>query len=99
MLVEGAPDPRWPSSGAQRRRSLAGLRRLGWVRVTLVADGARCEAIGTGHRRPVVRLIPLSTAAGLIASGVPAVVHRSDEALAVGHELAAARTNVQAQKA
>jgi len=56
----------------------AGLRHVSWVRVTVSGCGTRCEAVGTGHRTPVVRRIALATAAQLIASGVPSVVRRPD---------------------
>lgn len=50
------------------------MRRVSWVRF-VVADGAtRCEAVGTGHRLPTVRPIPLDTALALVAAGVPSVI-------------------------
>lgn len=75
METGGVPD-------RQRRvrgRGGAGLRHVSWVRVTLSASGARCEAIGIGHRTPVVRRIALATASRLIARGVPSVVVRGHE--------------------
>jgi len=51
-----------------------GLRRVLWVRVTTGhAGAARAEVAGLTHRRPVVRAVPLSTAATLAAAGVPVV--------------------------
>ena len=56
---------------ARDAASRTGLRRVDWVR--LIEDGDRCraEVIGEGFRLPVIRPIPLSLAAELIASGVP----------------------------
>lgn len=49
------------------------MRRVTFVRI-VVADGrTRFEAVGTGHRLPTVRPIPLDTALALVASGVPSV--------------------------
>jgi hypothetical protein len=62
-----------------------GLRRVSWVRVDVDADGAvRCQLAGIGHRRPVVRRLPLRTAAALAAAGVPLVVRH--EGRAPSHE-------------
>ena len=80
MLTRGIPDQR-------RRVPGVGLRRVAWVRVTVDAAGSRCEAVGTGHRSPVVRRIPLSLATRLIAAGVPSVVVRRPEALPTGDEV------------
>lgn len=66
------------------RPSAAGLRRVAWVRVTILPGGPRCHAVGTGHRNPVVRRIPLSTATELIAGGVPSLVVRRHNAPIVG---------------
>ena len=65
----------------------AGLRRVAWVRVAVDAAGVRCEAVGTGHRSPVVRRIPLSMATRLIAAGVPSVVVRRPDALPTRDEV------------
>lgn len=54
-----------------------GLRRVRWVRMTMGKDGPAFEVVGVGHRLPVVRRVPLRTAAALVASGVPFVVHGS----------------------
>ena len=51
------------------------MRRVGWVRVVLTDRGeAVCHVIGTGHRLPTVRRVPLATALTLAAEGVPCVV-------------------------
>ena len=82
MSRRGTPDQR-------RRVAGAGLRRVAWVRVTVEAAGVRCEAVGTGHRSPTVRRIPLSTATKLIAAGVPSVVVRRPAGPATGTEMPA----------
>lgn len=53
------------------------MKRFSWVRIVLTDDEPVCEVVGIGHRRPVVRRIPLHTATALAASGVPTVVRRS----------------------
>lgn len=60
-----------------------GLDRTCWVRLLRDRDGLHAELAGVSRRRPVVRRIPTSVAARLIAEGVPVVVHRlpADEAL------------------
>ncbi len=51
------------------------MRRVRWVRVVLDPDGQTvCHAMGTGHRLPIVRRIPLATALNLAAHGIPCVV-------------------------
>ncbi len=51
------------------------MRRVRWVRVQLQPDGrAVCHAMGTGHRLPIVRRVPLGTALALAEEGVPCVV-------------------------
>ncbi len=80
MLSRGTPDRKRTVAGA-------GLRRVTWVRVTVDAAGARCEAVGTGHRCPVVRRIPLSVATKLIAAGVPSVMVRRPDALTTRDEM------------
>ena len=83
MEAGGVPD-------RQRRlgrgRGGAGLRHVSWVRVTLTPTGSRCEAVGIGHRIPVVRRIALTTASRLIAGGVPSVVVRDQVAPRPGAE-------------
>ena len=50
-----------------------GLERVQWVRIMADRTGTRYEVVGVGHRRPIVRTVPVRTAAALIAAGVPAV--------------------------
>ncbi len=83
----------------ETRRALSGLRRVGWVRVTVLAHGASCELVGTGHRRPAAHRITLSAAASLIASGVPSVILRRHQGPAQGHQLLAAPTSAHRQEA
>ena len=83
----------------ETRRALSGLRRVGWVRVTVLAHGARCELVGTGHRRPAAHRITLSAAVSLIASGVPSVILRRHQGLAQGDQLLADRTSAHRQEA
>lgn len=65
-----------------RRRSLdadapdLGMRRIGWVRIELLAHEHRCAVVGTSHRLPAERSVPLGTALALWRSGVPAVIRR-----------------------
>jgi hypothetical protein len=66
-----------PTRGVDPNRSCAdlGMRRVGWVRVVLTDGGeAVCHVMGTGHRLPTVRRVPLATALTLAAEGVPCVV-------------------------
>ena len=66
-----------PPRGERPSRSVAGLgmRRVGWVRVLVRDSGeAVCHVMGTGHRLPTVRRVPLATALTLAADGVPCVV-------------------------
>ena len=56
------------------------MRRVSWVRIVLSDDGARCEAIGVGHRLPNVRRVSLETAMALAVSGVPAIVRSGADA-------------------
>ena len=91
METRGVPD-------RQRRlrgRGGAGLRHVSWVRVTVSGTGARCEAIGIGHRTPVVRRIALSTACRLIARGVPSLVVRRSEPTATERRPAPAAAGVE----
>lgn len=66
-----------PARGKESTRSGAqlGMRRVRWVRV-VVRDGgeAVCHVMGTGHRLPATRRVPLGTAMTLAAEGVPCVV-------------------------
>ncbi|MDP9386608.1 MAG: hypothetical protein M3Q48_01430 [Actinomycetota bacterium] len=77
------------STGSAARLPQLGLRRVGWVRVVLDADGPRCQVVGTSFRLPVVRDVPVRTAAALLAAGVPGVVRspvpgtRDSDALAL----------------
>ena len=63
-----------------------GMRRVGWVRV-VVTDGGEtvCHVMGTGHRLPTERRVPLATALALAAEGIPCVVrgasHRAPSVL------------------
>lgn len=52
------------------------MRRVTWVRIERSDDDTRCEVAGIGHRVPVVRPVPLHTAAALVADGVPVVFSR-----------------------
>lgn len=62
-----------------------GMRRVGWVRVLVRPDGeAVCHVIGTGHRLPTARRVPLGTALGLAAEGVPCVVRGEHRRTPVG---------------
>ncbi len=66
-----------PPRGEEPSRSAAGLgmRRVAWVRVQVTGSGkAVCHVMGTGHRLPTVRRVPLATALTLAAEGVPCVV-------------------------
>ena len=83
----------------ETRRALSGLRRVGWVRVTVLDQGASCEVVGTGHRRPAAHRSTLSAAASLIASGVPSVILRRHQGLAQGDQLLADRTSAHRQEA
>ena len=62
--MEGHPQagPRLPTLG---------LQRVNWVRILVHDGGTRCQVAGIGHRRPVVRTVPLRTATALMAAGVP----------------------------
>ncbi len=53
--------------------SRTGLRRVDWVRLIEDEGTYRAEAVGVGFRLPATRVIPLTLAADLIASGVPHV--------------------------
>ncbi len=63
-----------------------GMRRITFVMVEQRPEGSRCSVVGVAHRIPVVRPVPLRTAAALAAAGVPTVV-RAD-ARATSPELA-----------
>jgi hypothetical protein len=56
-----------------------GFRRVDWVRVFVDDGHMRAEAVGIGFRLPAVCSIPLSTAARLIAGGIPHVTHLTPE--------------------
>lgn len=99
MLDRGLPEAAEPHLWVERRQARSGLRRVGWVRVTLLAHGASCELVGTGHRRPAAHRITLSAAASLIASGVPSVVLRRHESGAPADQLLPARDSAQALEA
>jgi hypothetical protein len=75
--VRGETQVQAPPRGEKAFRSGAdlGMRRVGWVRVLVRDDGeAVCHVMGTGHRLPTVRRVPLATALTLAAEGVPCVV-------------------------
>ncbi|MGH9280486.1 MAG: hypothetical protein ACRD12_20630 [Acidimicrobiales bacterium] len=57
-----------------------GLARPGWVLVELHDGRPEAFLVGTGHRRMVVRRVPVRTAATLIARGLPSVVRRVGQA-------------------
>lgn len=57
-----------------------GLQRVSWVSIVMSADEPRCHVAGVAHRRPVVRTLPLRTAAALVAAGVPAFVRSTHTA-------------------
>jgi hypothetical protein len=57
-----------------------GLRRVDWVRLVVVHDEIRAEAVGVGYRLPTTCRIPLSVAAALIAAGTPSITRRADDA-------------------
>jgi hypothetical protein len=63
-----------------------GLQRVSWVRIVLRPGGASCEVAGVGHRRPVLRTVPLRTATALLAAGVPGVVRSEGGAPALAPE-------------
>jgi hypothetical protein len=66
-----------------------GMRRVALVRVVSGRDGVRAEAVGTGHRLPVTRAIPLATAMRLAAQGVPLVLRdEREDAAPIGEERA-----------
>lgn len=50
------------------------MRRVSWVRFVVTDGQTRCHAVGTGHRLPTVRAVPLDTALALVAAGVPSVI-------------------------
>ena len=64
-----------------------------WVRVTIRPHGTEYEAVGTGHRLPVVRRIPAATATELISSGVPVVLRRPGVDLGRDSAVASAPTS------
>lgn len=49
------------------------MEQVRWVRIRTDGASTRYEVVGIGHRRPVVRAIPVRMAAALIAAGVPVV--------------------------
>lgn len=61
-----------------RRRSavasVLGMRHITAVVVTAGPDALRCSVVGVGSRVPVVRPVPLRTAAALARAGVRTVV-------------------------
>ena len=65
------------------------MRRIGWVRIEIQADGPCCTVFGVSHRLPVERSVPLGIALALWRSGVPTVIrHRGGSHTAVSSELA-----------
>ena len=72
IAVAARPDPQLA------RRITGGLRRVRWVRIAGSPVGSACELVGTAHRRPVRRGVPLSVALALAADGVPPVVTGSE---------------------
>lgn len=60
---------------AHHSMSVLGMRRVNWVRIEVLAEGSVvCDVIGVGHRLPIALRVPLATATGLAASGVPTIV-------------------------
>ncbi len=59
---------------------IAAVRHVNWVRIDLTGPTPCAEMAVIGHRRPLVRSIPLRTARSLAAAGVPTVVRRSPAA-------------------
>ncbi|HVL27715.1 MAG TPA: hypothetical protein VM390_06180 [Acidimicrobiales bacterium] len=58
--------------------AVAGVDRVGWVRVEIGDAGPTCQVVGTTRRRVVTRRVTLPVATALIARGIPSVVrHRS----------------------
>ncbi|HEY3941147.1 MAG TPA: hypothetical protein VGL60_01570 [Acidimicrobiales bacterium] len=55
---------------------VTGLRRVDWIRVVVDHHEVHAEAVGVGHRLPATCPIPLSTAAALIAEGIPSITQR-----------------------
>jgi len=53
--------------------------RLGWIRIVEHRDGVRHELVGIAHRRPVSCPISADTAAALVATGLPTVVHHCED--------------------
>ena len=80
-----------PPRDEQTSRSCTGLgmRRIRWVRVVLTEHGdAVCHVMGTGHRLPTVRRLPLAMALSLAAQGVPCVVRSAPRATGVPSSVA-----------
>jgi hypothetical protein len=69
VIVPVEPDRR-------RARSLQGaMRRIDLVRMVVARSGAvTCTIRAVGHRRPVIRHVPLATALGLGQEGIQMVV-------------------------
>jgi hypothetical protein len=61
------------ASASAAAASLAGLRRVDWIRLLVDDDHVGAEAVGVGYRLPTTCPIPVSLAARLIESGVPHV--------------------------
>lgn len=57
-----------------------GMRRVRWVRLWLGEGEVRAEVVGTSHRNPIVRSVPMSWANRLIKAGCPYVVRREPPA-------------------
>ena len=55
------------------------MRRVSFVRIVLSPESVSCHAVGTGHRRPVVRRVSLATTMALASRGVPTVVRSATE--------------------
>jgi hypothetical protein len=56
------------------------MRRVDFVRVTVCAGRATCEAVGVVYRLPATRRIPLHLATTLAGLGIPTVMHRATDA-------------------
>jgi hypothetical protein len=76
--VKRVAGDRWHAGGRSKRAvvdSLAGFRRVYWVRLIVDGDGkyVAAQAEGMANRCPSTRPIPLSAAGNLIALGTPFV--------------------------
>ena len=50
------------------------MRRVDWIRVVCEGSERTCQVYGIGHRLPVVKSVPLTTALNLAAEGVPLLI-------------------------